>query len=35
VKIKEMSSEGVDVVAAAMEDYLDLTEEILQRIRKE
>ena len=35
VKIKEMSSEGVDVVAAAMGDYLDLTEEILQRIRKE
>lgn len=35
VKIKEMSSEGVDVVATAMEDYLDLTEEILQRIRKE
>jgi hypothetical protein len=30
-----MSSEGVDVVATAMEDYLDLTEEILQRIRKE
>lgn len=35
VKIKEMSSEGVDVVAAAMEDYLDLTEEILKRIGKE
>ena len=35
VKIKEMSSEGIDVVAAAMEDYLDLTEEILQRVRKE
>lgn len=35
VKIKEMSSEGVDVVATAMEDYLDLTQEILQRIRKE
>lgn len=35
VKIKEMSSEGVDVVAVAMADYLDLTEEILQRIRKE
>ena len=35
VKFKEMSSEGVDVVAPAMEDYLDLTEEILQRIRKE
>ena len=35
VKIKEMSSEGIDVVAAAMGDYLDLTEEILQRIRKE
>lgn len=36
VKIKEMSSEGVDVVASAMEDYLDLTEEILQRTsRKE
>ena len=35
VKIKEMSSEGVDIVAAAMEDYLDLTEEILQRVRKE
>lgn len=35
VKIKEMSSEGIDVVASAMEDYLDLTEEILQRVRKE
>lgn len=35
VRIKEMSSEGVDVVASAMGDYLDLTEEILQRIRKE
>ena len=35
IKLKEMSSEGVDVVAEAMEDYLDLTEEILQRIRKE
>ena len=35
VKIKEMSSEGVDVVAEAMVDYVDLTEEILQRIRKE
>ena len=35
VKIKEMSSEGVDIVAPAMEDYIDLTEEILQRIRKE
>lgn len=35
VKFKEMSSEGVDVVAPAMEDYVDLTEEILQRIRKE
>lgn len=35
IKIKEMSSEGIDVVAAAMEDYLDLTEEILQRVRKE
>jgi len=35
VKIKEMSSEGVDIVAPAMEDYLDLTEEILQRVRKE
>ena len=34
VKIKEMSSEGVDVVAPAMEDYLDLTEEILQRARR-
>lgn len=35
VKIKEMSSEGIDVVAPAMEDYLDLTEEILNSIRKE
>lgn len=35
VKFKEMSSEGIDVVAPAMEDYLDLTEEILQRTRKE
>lgn len=35
VKFKEMSSEGVDVVAPAMEDYLDLTEEILKRTRKE
>lgn len=36
VKIKEMSSEGVDVVAPAMEDYIDLTEEILKKIvRKE
>ena len=35
VKFKEMSAEGIDVVAPAMEDYLDLTEEILQRIRKE
>lgn len=34
VKIKEMSSEGVDIVAPAMEDYLDLTEEILQRTRR-
>lgn len=34
VKIKEMSSDGVDVVAPAMEDYLDLTEEILQRTRR-
>lgn len=35
IKIKEMSSGGIDVVAGAMEDYLDLTEEILQRVRKE
>ena len=35
VKIKEMSSEGVDIVAPAMEDYLDLTQEILERVRKE
>lgn len=36
VKIKEMSSEGVDIAAPAMEDYIDLTEEILQRTyRKE
>lgn len=34
VKIKEMSSEGVDIVAPAMEDYIDLTEEILQRTRR-
>lgn len=34
IKIKEMSSEGVDVVAPAMEDYIDLTEEILKRTRR-
>ena len=34
VKIKEMSSEGVDVVAPAMEDYIDLTEEILQKTNR-
>lgn len=34
VKIKEMSSEGVDIVAPAMEDYIDLTEEILQRTNR-
>ena len=34
VKIKEMSSEGVDVVAPAMEDYIDLTEEILKQTRR-
>ena len=34
VKIKEMSSGGVDVVAPAMEDYFDLTEEILQRTQR-
>lgn len=34
VKIKEMSSEGINVVAPAMEDYIDLTEEILQRTRR-
>lgn len=36
VKIKEMASEGINVFAPAMSDYLDLTEEILQRTgRKE
>lgn len=32
VKIKEMASEGVDIAAPAMADYVDLTEEILRRI---
>ena len=36
VRIKEMASEGVDVLSPAMGDYLDLTEEILLRTgRKE
>lgn len=34
VKIKEMSSDGIDIVAPAMEDYIDLTEEILQRTNR-
>ena len=32
VKIKEMSSTGVDVEAPAMEDYIALTEEIIEKI---
>lgn len=36
VKIKEMSAEGVDILLEAMEDYMNLAEEILERtIRKE
>lgn len=31
VKIKEMSAVGIDIIEPAMGDYLDLTEEILQR----
>lgn len=34
VKIKEMSSSGVDVSAPAMEDYVALTEEIINRIQR-
>ena len=34
VKIKEMSSAGVDITNQAMEDYAALTEEILERINK-
>lgn len=34
VKIKEMSSAGVDITNQAMEDYVALTEEILERINK-
>lgn len=32
VKIKEMSANGVDIVSDAMEDYMALTEEILNRV---
>lgn len=31
VKIKEMASDGIDINAPAMSDYVDLTEEILER----
>ncbi len=36
VKIKEMSSIGVDIIEPAMEDYISLVEEIIERtVRKE
>jgi chromosome partitioning protein len=34
VKIKEMSSNGVNIVEDAMRDYMDLTEEIIGRINR-
>ena len=34
VKIKEMSATGIDLEDETMEDYLSVTEEILQRIRR-
>lgn len=34
IKIKEMSSKGVDVLAEAMSDYMSLTEEIIKRVEQ-
>ena len=34
VKIKEMSSTGIDLEDETMEDYISVTEEILQRINR-
>lgn len=35
VRIKEMSSKGIDVLSDAMSDYMALTEEIIERVKGE